>query len=376
MMLFEYQSRRLFAEYGIQAPEGELVSSPGEAEEVVRKWRTSAVIKAQVLAGGRGKAGGIKIARIPSEARDQARDILEMKIAGYPVRKLFVTRAVDIVREFYLGIVVNRSAKIAECVFSASGGIDIEEVALFDPGKITRIPIDPFAGLAADDVLSRLRSPDQDEEILEGIADTAVKLYELFIEKDCSLVEINPLALTVRSGLLALDAKITIDDNGIAKHPELEALRNPEEYTEEELDAREAHLAFVPLDGDIGCMVNGAGLSMATMDLIKLAGGRPANFLDIGGSSNPQKVVDGLEILMRNRDIKAILCNIFGGITRCDDIANGIVMAKEKMDLRLPLVIRLIGTNDDEGKRILEAAGFEAFNDFREAVERVVGYVR
>jgi len=331
----------------------------------------AAVIKAQVLTGGRGKAGGVKIVSSPDEAKTVSENIFGMTIKGNPVHLVLVTPAIAITNEYYISIVINSSEKTIECIISEEGGMEIEEVASHNSEKIHTIHLSPeiFAeSKPITIVLRKIFSEDVSDKIL-GIME---KMFYLFIKNDCSLLEINPLVSDNDGNLIALDAKIVIDDNGLYKHPELDKYKNPEEYSPDEREARKSSLSFVSLDGDIGCMVNGAGLAMATMDLIKYAGGAPANFLDIGGSSNPQKVVDGLRILLRNKKIKAILLNIFGGITRCDDIAIGLIRAEEESTIPVPLVVRLIGTNDIEGIGMLQENGFNAFSDLMDAVKSVV----
>lgn len=375
MKLMEYQSRQLLADYGVPVPEAEVADSPEEAAAIQARLGGKVVVKAQVLSGGRGKAGGVKLADTRDEAIAAARAILSLTIGGYRVRRLLVTPAALIVKEFYLSVLVNRNTKGLEAVFSDQGGMDIEEVAHSHPERIQRFSLDPFVGPSEASFLSGIASSGLEHQVARGVFEVARSLYRLCIEQDCSLVEINPLAIVEGGKLVALDAKVVVDDNGLPTRPGLEALRNPEEYGPDEIEAREAGLSYVGLDGDIGCMVNGAGLSMATMDLIKHYGAAPANFLDIGGSSNPDKVVKAFSILLGKSGVKAILINIFGGITRCDDVANGIIKAKSMIKIDLPIVIRLIGTNDAKAKEILQNAGLEAYNDLGEAIKRVVAYV-
>lgn len=371
MKLFEYQAKKLLKDYDIPEPGGQAASSADEAYEIVSKMNGKAVIKAQVLTGGRGKAGGVKIVSSALEAKSAAREILQMIIKDNPVHKVLVTSAVDIKKEIYVSIVVNSGEKRIECIISEEGGIEIEDTAVNAPEKIHKIPLSLEILSEEKKVVDQLAKI-FDLKFTRDIFSIIKKMFNLFIENDCSLVEINPLVIDQNNQLIALDAKIVIDDNALFKHPDLEKLKNTEEYSPDELDAKNASLAFVSLDGNIGCMVNGAGLAMATMDLIKYFGEKPANFLDIGGSSNPQKVVDGLKILLRNKSIKAILINIFGGITRCDDIARGLVEAEKEFNINIPLVIRLIGTNDREGIEILKNNGFTAFSGLTEAVKAVV----
>lgn len=371
MKLFEYQAKNILQDYQIPVSHGQLAQTADEASAIVKAMAGRAVIKAQVLTGGRGKAGGIKLVNSAEEAKEAASRILNLVINDCPVRQLLITPAVTITKELYVSVVFNRNDKKIDCVICQEGGIEIEEVAESNPEKIHILAIDP--DILAEkqtlcDHLKKFIAPD----LVTKLFDIIEKLYALFLANDCSLVEINPLAVDSQNQLIALDAKMVIDDNALFKHPELEKLKNPEEYSQDEIDAKNAGLVFIGLDGAIGCMVNGAGLAMATMDIIKHYGQEPANFLDIGGSSNPQKVIDGLAILMRNKKVKAVLLNIFGGITRCDDIANGLIEAQKKLAINVPLVIRLIGTRDKEGLHILQSHGLSAFSSLPEAVKEVI----
>jgi succinyl-CoA synthetase beta subunit len=374
MKLYEYQARGLFEEYGIQSAPGIVAEDPDEAYSAAERFGGSCVVKAQVLVGGRGKAGGVKIAHNPDEARSFSRQILGMTIKSLPVRRVLVTEIADIEKEYYLGLTIDRTTKAITLIASAAGGVDIEELAVHEPGKIHRLQINPYRGLLEDDTADLMNSVFDHPDHASQAVETAENLYRLFIEKDCSLVEINPYALVKGGQLVALDAKIVIDDNSLYKHEDLEGLRNPEEYGPDELEAKDWGLSFISMEGDIGCIVNGAGLAMATMDIIKLFGGTPANFLDVGGSSSPEKVLKAFEIISHNSEVKAILINIFGGITRCDDIAKGILQARSSMDLSVPLVIRLIGTNEKEGRALLKEAGIEAYEDLTSAVQKVVEF--
>ncbi len=341
MKLHEYQAKTLLREYGIPVPDGNVASTPAEARSIAQKIGGAVMVKAQVLVGGRGKAGGVKMAKSPEEAEARARDILGMRIKGIEVQKVLVAQAVDIASEFYVSLTVDRSTRSVQCIASASGGMEIEEVAVKEPEKIVRIALDPEAGLVKARHFDALARAFSGKGVAEQAWTIVANMYRLFSEKDCSLVEINPCALDPAGKLMAADAKVIFDDNALYKHPELESFRSPEEYSADEMDARSNGLSYVGLDGSIGCIVNGAGLSMATMDLIKFAGGSPANFLDVGGSSSPDKVFHALRIILKNPRVTAVLINIFGGITRCDDIARGILMAREKLTLSVPLVIRL-----------------------------------
>ena len=375
MKFYEYQARELFTRYGIESAPGIVAENPYEAAEAARKLGGACAVKAQVLVGGRGKAGGVKIASSPEEAHTHAGNILGMTIKSLPVRKVLVSKAVELEREYYIGITIDRSGKSITLIASASGGVDIEQLARVEPAKVHRLAINPLKGVSDEETKGMLQKVFKKKELLTQAMDTAKSLFKLFMENDCSLVEINPYALTKLGELIALDAKIVIDENGMFKHENLEGMRNREENGPNELKARGRGLSFVNMEGNIGCIVNGAGLAMATMDIIKLSGGSPANFLDVGGSSTPEKVLHAFEIISHNRGVKAILINIFGGITRCDDIAKGILQAKKEMDLSVPLVIRLIGTNEKEGRALLKEAGIEAHEDLANAVQKVVEFV-
>lgn len=372
MKIHEYQARELFGEYGISRPDGLVASSVDEAVAAAGNLSFPAVVKAQVLVGGRGKAGGVKLVKDEAEAKKAAEAILGMDIKGEKVEKVLVVPAADILKEYYVGLTLDRGRKSLTLMLSAAGGVDIEELAVNDPDKIIKEPIYPHKGLDEKRIETICKDVFEDAGLAAQASDTVKKMYALFLEKGCSLVEINPYARIDEKSMAALDAKVNIDDNAAENLPEVAALRNPEEYSADEIEAREAGLSFVSMDGEIGCIVNGAGLAMATMDIIKHYGGNPANFLDVGGSSNPNKVVSALSILMRNPKVNAILINIFGGITRCDDIANGILEARKQIDIGVPMVIRLIGTNDKEGREILTGAGLEAEEVLSTAVKKVV----
>jgi succinyl-CoA synthetase beta subunit len=371
MKIHEYQARELLESYSVPVPPGDVARSTEDAVRIAGKIGVPVVIKAQVLVGGRGKAGGVKLARTNEEVRGAADKILALTIKDIPVEAVLVAKAVEIQKEYYLSVTVDRANKKVVCIVSASGGVDIEELAAKEPEKISKHYIDSLQGPQEKDLRSFLAAAFPNA-VLDQAVEALLNLYRLLIDKDCSLVEINPYAQINDTTLIAADAKINFDDNGLPKHAEVESLRTAEEYSREEIEAKEAGLSFVSLDGDIGCIVNGAGLAMATMDLIKLSGGQPANFLDVGGSSSPQKVLTALQILTRNKNLKAILINIFGGITRCDDIAKGILIARDQIELPVPLVIRLIGTNEKEGRALLEQAGLEAASEMTDAVKKVL----
>lgn len=362
----------MFAEYGIPVPRGHVAVTPQEAADAAIKLGGAAVVKGQVLTGGRGKAGAVKVVDSPEHAAWAAEAILQLKVKDIPVQKLLVSEKMDIRDEYYAAITVDRDSKSIVLIFSGAGGVDIEETAAQTPEKIRQLTLAGADTFTTQGMLRWLSKSVEDTAVLPQAVSICEKMFRLFHEKECALVEINPLAVVSTGEMIALDAKLVIDENSLFRHPELEKFRNPEEYTAEERRARDAGLSFVSLTGQIGCMVNGAGLAMATMDCIKLAGGNPANFLDVGGSSSPQKTIEALSILQQNKDIKSILVNIFGGITRCDDVAAGILTAREKLDLKIPLVIRLIGTNEEKGRALLQEKGIHAFSDMYEAISEVV----
>ena len=372
MNIHEYQAKDIFRRHGIPVPPGEVAATPEEAEQIARQYGGTVVVKAQVHAGGRGKAGGVKLARTPAEAKTLASQILGMRIKELPVQRVLVTPAADIASEAYVGIIVDRASKRAVFMVSPAGGIDIEEVAATAPEKIMRLGVDPAFGLLPFEAMRLGFFLYDDSKKARAAARIMEQLYSAFVDAGASLAEINPLVTTPAGDVLALDAKIVIDDNEVARRPDLAALRDESAEAPSEVAARNAGLTFVKLDGNVGCVVNGAGLAMATMDLVKYYGGEPANFLDIGGSSNPEKVVSALKIITADPSVKAILFNIFGGITRTDDVANGIVTATQANPLRVPIVIRLTGTNEEIAVGILEKNGFSAMTDMDTAVQKAV----
>ena len=371
MNLHEYQAKELFARYGLPVLPGQVATRPEEARDIAASIGGTVVIKAQVLVGGRGKAGGVKLAHDPDEAYRKAEEILALSIKGLPVRKVLVAQAAEIARELYLSIVLDRSKKLPLIMLSAEGGVEIEEVARHTPEKIVRRHI-PLEGLRPFEARALFQPVLKDGRLVQQAADILLKLWKVYSEGDCSLAEINPLAITPEGRVLALDAKVILDDNADFRHREWTTWRDPDEETPGARLAREKGLSYVKLDGDIGCVVNGAGLAMATMDLVKHYGGEPANFLDIGGSSNPDKVTAALRIITGDSHVRAILFNIFGGITRCDDVANGIVQSLEAAPLAVPLVIRLTGTNEDLARKILSDHGLSATTRMDEGVRTVI----
>ena len=376
MNLHEYQAREILRRYGIPVPDGDVATTPDEARAIAQRLGGRVVVKAQVHAGGRGKAGGVKLAKDPTEAAAHARQILGMTIKGLAVRKVLVVPAADIASESYVGMIVDRGSQRPVLMVSAAGGVDIEAVAAETPIQIQRLAVDPRYGLLSHQALGLALKLYRDVAQARAAADIMQRLYTAFYAVGASLAEINPLATTPDGKVVALDAKIVVDDNELERRPEIAALRDPEGEAASELAAREAGLSFIKLDGTVGCCVNGAGLAMATMDLVKYYGGEPANFLDIGGSSNPQKVVAALRIITADPSVRAILFNIFGGITRCDDVANGIVEATRLLPLKVPMVIRLTGTNEREAIVILTRAGYTALTDMDEAVKQAVARAR
>ncbi len=374
--LHEYQARELLKEAGIAVPDGDVADTPEAVEKIAERLGGKVVVKAQVHAGGRGKAGGVKLADTAAEAKEHARAILGMEIKGLTVEKVLVAPAEDIATESYVGVIVDRESQRAVVMVSPEGGVDIEEVAAKTPEKIFKVAVDPRYGLLAHEAMGLAFELFDDIKLVRQAAGIISKLYQVFVSSGASLIEINPLVSTPEGTVKALDAKLGVDDNELGRKPKIEALRDLSSEDPSEVDAREAGLSFIKLDGNVGCCVNGAGLAMATMDLVKYYGGDPANFLDIGGSSNPQKVVTALEIITRDKNVKAILFNIFGGITRCDDVANGIVTALDQTEIKVPLVIRLTGTNEAEGIKILEDRGLSALTDMDDAVEKAVAMAK
>jgi succinyl-CoA synthetase beta subunit len=370
--LHEYQARALLRAAGVPVPDGDVASTPDEVEAIARRLGGSVVVKAQVHAGGRGKAGGVKLAKNAAEAKEIAGKILGMTIKGLVVQKVLVVPTADIASESYVGLIMDRETQAPVFMVSAAGGVDIEEVAATTPEKIVRLAVDPRYGLFPHQAMGLALHLYQDFAQARAAANIMQQLYAVFIANGASLAEINPLVTTPAGQVLALDAKLSVDDNELDRRPDLAALRDESAEAPSEVAARKAGLTFIKLDGDVGCIVNGAGLAMATMDLVKYYGGEPANFLDIGGSSNPEKVVSALRIITADPAVKAILFNIFGGITRTDDVASGIVAATSQFKVNVPIVIRLTGTNEEKAFEILKGVGMRALSDMDEAVKQAV----
>lgn len=374
MKVHEYQAKEIFRSYGIPVERHTLCRTANEAVDAYRQMATERVaIKAQVLTGGRGKAGGVKLADNANSVRRHAEEILGMTIKGLPVTRILLSEAIRIAAEYYISFTVDRNTRSVVLIMSAAGGMDIEEVARTAPDKINRFGIDPFVGIP--DYLARrfaftfFKKP----ELTDPMAKIIQRLYNAFIEKDASLAEINPLVMTDQGSLLAIDAKMTFDDNALYKHPDIQQLFEPSEDEKLEALAKERGFSYVRMDGDIGCMVNGAGLAMATMDMIKLYGGEPANFLDIGGSSNPVKVIEAMKLLLNDKKVKTVFINIFGGITRCDDVAIGLLQAFEQIDSDVPIIVRLTGTNEHIGRGLLrESNRFQVAENMKDATHMAI----
>ena len=370
MKIHEYQAKEVFGKYGIPIPKGRVATTPDEVKAIAQEIGGLVAVKSQVHVGGRGKAGGIINAKTPDAAYEAGEKILGMDIKGLTVEKVLVEEGSDIDREFYLGIVHDRATQAPVLMVSAEGGVEIEEVARTNPEAIHKAWADPFLGLHGYQAYGLARKLTDDPKEARVVAGILLKLYKVFVENDASLAEINPFVATKTGDFIALDGKINIDDNALDRHPGMAEGRD--DVPENELRAKDAGLSFVPLEGDVACIVNGAGLAMTTMDLIKLYGGEPANFLDVGGSSSPDKIILAMDIIMDNPNVKSILVNIFGGITRCDDVAIGLLQALEQHPLDVPLVVRLTGTNEDEAREILAEAGITAGSDMDEAVKAAV----
>jgi len=387
MKIHEYQAKQILREYGISVPRGRAASTPDEAREAAEALHGKTVVKAQIHAGGRGKGGGIKPAASPDEAFAAARAILGMQLVthqtgpeGKKVRKVLVEEASAVRKELYLSLVVDRSRGKECVVFMASeaGGMDIEQVAATAPEKIVKCAVHPAVGFSPFQARKLSATLGLNAEQQKPFAEIVRNLYRLFLEKDCSLLEINPLAITEEGRLLALDTKINFDDDGLYRHPEIQELRDPDEEEPLEVAAKNAAVNYIKLDGNVGCMVNGAGLAMTTMDMIKMAGGEPANFLDVGGGASAEQIEKAFRILTSDPNVKCILVNIFGGILRCDRVSAGLIQAAKNIEMRLPMVVRLQGTNVEEGRRMLQESGlrFTVADGLYEAAEKAVSLTK
>lgn len=374
MKIHEYQAKSILREYGVRTPQGEVADTAAKARAIAEKLGTfPVVVKSQVLVGGRGKAGGIKLAKSVDEAEQQAEQILGMDIKGEEVKSVLVEQGIDIQREIYLGIIIDRARKLPVFMISAAGGVDIEEVAAETPEKILFLSIHPTTGLRDYQVREMATFVDIPKEGMKDFAGVVRGLYQAFIDKDCSLAEINPLVVTGDKQVIAADAKMNFDDNALDQHPEIEAMRDPAEEAELEREARELKLNYVKLDGKIGCIVNGAGLAMGTMDIVKHYGGEPANFLDIGGGAKAEQVTDALRVITGDPEVNTIFFNIFGGIVRCDLVAQGILDALKNLpDWNLPIVIRLSGTNEEKAREMLKGTDLIPVATMSEGAQKAV----
>ena len=377
MKLHEYQARDILAKYNIPVTGGGVASTPAEARAIAEQIGAKVVVKAQVFVGGRGKAGGVKLADTPEQTEAVASQILGMDIKGLTVEKVLIAEAITYEREIYLGVIMDRATRSIVLMASAEGGVEIEEVAKTNPEAIIKIAAHPTLGLLeyqARDLAFGIGLTDAKQA--RQFATIATALYQVYMDNDATLAEINPLVVKADGALQALDSKILIDDSGLFRHADLEAMRDPADEPAAERQAREAGITFIKLDGDIGCMVNGAGLAMATMDVVKLFGGEPANFLDIGGGAGKDKVKAALQIILSDSNVKAVMFNIFGGITRVDEVAKGIIAALDEVKTDVPMIARLVGTNEEEGRRILADSVLIPAVSLADAAEKAVAAAR
>lgn len=372
MKIHEYQATEIFKKGGLPVIKGAVATELTEALSIAESTGYPVVLKSQVLVGGRGKAGGIKVVKTSQELETQFHALKKLIIKDYPVEKILVVKAIDIKKEFYAAVTVDAAQDDVVLIASAEGGVEIEETAKIKPDAIKKYYLKREKSVNAATWHEFIKSVFVDEKIQAQASDALQKLIKVFFENDCSLAEINPLVIDATGTMYAADAKINLDDNAFIRHEDFPALRDMRYEDPDEIEAKQKDLSFVKLEGNVGCIVNGAGLAMATMDIVKAFGGKPANFLDVGGSSNPQKVLNALDIILRNKDVKGILINIFGGITRCDDIANGILEARKKINFAQPLVVRLTGTNEEIAKKMLAENGINTYSTMREAVNKIV----
>ena len=385
MKIHEFQGKEILREYGVSVPDGRVAHTPDEAEKIAEELGGGVVVKAQIHAGGRGKGGGVKVASNVAEARQAAEAIIGMQLVthqtgpeGQKVKQVLVEKASDIDREYYLGITLDRAQSKLVVMASREGGVEIEEVAATHPEKILRETVDPSVGLRPFQATRLAFGLGFEGAQVRAAAGFILKLYEAFVGADCSIAEINPLVTTKDGQVLALDAKINFDDNALFRHKEFEEMRDLDEEDDLEVEASKYDLNYIKLDGNIGCMVNGAGLAMGTMDIIKLAGGEPANFLDVGGGASAQTVENGFKILLSDPNVKAILINIFGGIVRCDRVAEGVIQARKNIDVNVPIIVRLAGTNADVAAQMLEESDmdFAVGNGLKDAAEKAVAAIQ
>jgi succinyl-CoA synthetase beta subunit len=384
LKIHEYQAKEILKKFGVAVPRGQIVRTPPEAKKIAAELGGTVVVKAQIHAGGRGKGGGVKLAKNPEEAEKFAKNMIGMKLVthqtgpqGKVVRKVLVEEGLAIERELYFGIVLDRAKRQLVVMASTEGGVEIEKVAKETPEKILKEYIDPAAGFQAFQARKLAYGLGLQGEQVKNALKFFAALYRAYVESDCSLAEINPLVVTKDGQVLALDAKINFDDNGLFRHPDFKGLRDIHEEEPLEVEASKFNLNYIKLDGAVGCMVNGAGLAMATMDMIKLAGSEPANFLDVGGGASAETVENGFKILLSDKNVKGVLINIFGGIVRCDRVAKGVIEAASKMNINVPVVVRLEGTNAEEAAKLLEQSGlaFEVGRTFEEAARKIVAAI-
>lgn len=372
MKIHEYQAKEIFSRYDIPITQEKVCYTVDEVVQTASGFTMPVVVKAQVLVGGRGKAGGVKQAGSIDEARAAGEQILGMNIKGLTVEKVLVAQGIKFNSEYYVGLTIDRNTKSVIFMASSEGGVEIEEVAKENPNAIHKFSIDPDLGMSAFVARKIAFQLFSDFGLVKQAVSLFQRLYQIFIDTDASLVEINPLVVTDDGKLLALDGKMNFDDNALYRQPDIELLNEPDEDEKKELEAKDKGLSYIRLDGTIGCMVNGAGLAMATMDLVKYFGGQPANFLDIGGSSSPQKVIDAMNLLLSDKNVKVVMINIFGGITRCDDVARGLVTALQEMKVQIPIVVRLSGTNARQGLEIIKEANLPVVNTMSEAAQEAI----
>ena len=376
MKLHEYQSKLLFSKFEIPVPKGRIASTASDAKQIAEYLAGSVVIKSQVLVGGRGKAGGIRLVKNPKAAEEIAAEIFAMDIKGLPVRKVLVEEAISIKKEVYLAITNDRQRRMPVLITSSEGGVDIEDVAQKHPERITKVYINPLIGLRDYQARDAAINADLPREIMRSFIRVAVGLWQVYTQYDAQLVEINPLVITDDKRIIALDGKVIIDENALFRHPELVEFRDLDVENSNEIEARKYGLSYIQMDGEIGCLVNGAGLAMATMDIIQKFGGKPANFLDIGGGASSEKVTAALRIILGDKNIRAVLINIFGGITRCDEVARGIRSAFGEIKPTVPIVVRLVGTNADEGMQLLASEKIITAETLSDAAQKAVDAAR
>ena len=381
MKIHEYQGKKILKKYGVPVPEGAVADNPLDAKKIAESLGSTVVVKAQIHAGGRGKGGGVKVVKDPEEAEKAAEKILGMNLVthqtgpeGRQVKKVLIEEGMEIKKELYLGITIDRASSKPVIMASKAGGVEIEEVAKKTPERILKETVDPALGILPYQARKLVFGLNTEPGHVREMTSFIIKLYNAFKGEDCSLAEINPLVITGDNRVLALDAKISFDDNALYRHKDILELRDLDEEEELEVEASKFNLNYIKLDGNIGCMVNGAGLAMSTMDIIKLAGGEPANFLDVGGGANEEMIENAFRILLSDKNVKGVLINIFGGILRCDTLAKGIVQAAKHLNIQIPVVVRMEGTNVKEGKEILKASGLSLISesDMKNAAEKIV----